>query len=551
MRIARRLYFYFVAGVSLTALTIGLVNLLELLLSAIGDALADSNVVAADPDAVRRQLSIYAAITIVALPIWLLHWTQAERSLRGTDAENERRSAIRALYLTLVLGGALVAATIAAVRLIQIATLRAIGSDSGRIPGNGEQWTALAAIAALFWAYHGWVRLRDMHGGPLTNAADWLPRLYVYAAATTGIVLATFATSDLLALVVEVTTTDAEVLTGDGLWDGLLASGVARALAGAIIWIAHWQYSLRLARSPDWRGEHARSSALRRFYGYAVAFSAALVTLLLVTRVGDAILSELLGATENDTQSFARRVFDPVVRVVPFAVVWFYHRRLMLEEAARATEGVRQATVRRVYVYAIALIGLALAAYGLAGLIAVAIDRVGAESNAVIVASGDPWRAEAANLAALTIVGAVAWLWHWSQAQGWLRANATAEREAAVRRAYLFITIAGSVVALLVSLAIVIYRVFAELLGVEATQRLAEELGQPLAVLVVAIALLAYHGLLLRADLAASPGDASDAQTTIHLIVSGPADVDPSAVIAVIQESLPAGYRVQRGTRPE
>jgi hypothetical protein len=42
MRIARRLYFYFVAGVSLAALTIGLVNLLELLLSTLGDALGDT-----------------------------------------------------------------------------------------------------------------------------------------------------------------------------------------------------------------------------------------------------------------------------------------------------------------------------------------------------------------------------------------------------------------------------------------------------------------------------------------------------------------------------
>jgi hypothetical protein len=548
MRIARRLYFYFVAGVSLAALTIGLVNLLELLLSTLGDALGDTSVLAADPDAVRRQLSVYAAITIVALPLWLLHWVQAERGLRGVDAEAERSSAIRALYLTLVLAGTFVAVTIAAVRLIQIATLRTIGSDSSYVPGNGEQWIALAAISGLFWSYHGWVRLRDMRGGPLANAADWLPRLYVYAASATGLVLATFATSDLLALVVEVTTADVEVLVGDGIWDGLLASGVARALAGGVIWIAHWHYSLRLAASHDWRGEHARSSSLRRFYGYAVAFGAVLVTLLLITRVADAVLGELFGASENDTEPLAQRLLDPVVRVIPFAAVWFYHRRLMLDEAARFTEGARQAIVRRVYVYAISLIGLTLTAYGLSGLIAVAIDRVGAESSAVIATNGDPWRAEAASLAALTIVGAAAWLWHWGQAQGWLRADAAVERTSTVRRAYLFISIAGAVVALLVSLAIVIYRVFAELLGVEATERLATELGQPLAVLVVAIALLAYHGLLLRADLADAPDDIRDERTMIHLVISGPSGIDESAVIESIQGSLPVGYRVHRSS---
>jgi len=541
MQLARRLYFYFVAAVSLAALSLGLVNLLELLLSALRDAVSSADVIAADSDAVRRNLSIYAAITIVALPIWLLHWIQAERGLRGADADTERRSAARALYLTVILTGAFIAGTVAMVRLIQIGVLRLADADSGRVPGNGEQWIALTAVSGAVFVYHGLLRLRDMRGGPMSGAADWLPRLYVYTAAMTGLTLATFAAGDLLALVVEVLTTDAAVLVGNDAWDGVLASGVARAVAGAGLWTAHWYYSLRLTEAADWRGEHARASSLRRFYGYAVAFGAVLFALLLITRVGDAILSEAFGVDRQGTEPFSRRFLDPLVRAMPFVAVWLCHRRIVLHEATRFSEGARQATVRRVYVYAVALIGLGLTAFGLAGLISVTIDRVGERSGAVIVTRGDPWLAETANLAALTIVGAAAWLWHWSQAQQSLRHNTSAERTSTVRRAYLLIIIAGGVIALLTSLAIVIYRIFAELLGVNATQALDE----PLAVLAIAIAVLAYHALLLRSDLASGVVEMPNGQTTFSLVISGPAGGDAATLVNTIQASLPSGYVVK------
>ena len=95
-----------------------------------------------------------------------------------------------------------------------------------------------------------------------------------------------------------------------------------------------------------------------------MAFGAVLLTLLLVTRAGEALLAELFDVTPRDAEPFARRLLDPVVRAMPFVVAWAYHRRHMLGEAARFTEGYRQATVRRVYVYAIAPIGLAWLIFG-------------------------------------------------------------------------------------------------------------------------------------------------------------------------------------------
>jgi len=549
MQLARRLYLYFIAAVSLFALALGLTNLLDLLIETIRDAIQGTDVVTGDADAIRRQLSIYAAIAIVALPIWLLHWWLAERGLDGGDGEEERRSAVRALYLSAVLSGSLIAGIVAVIRLVQLATLWIVGADTRLWSGDTEQWIALLVVAGCIWAYHGWVRLRDLRGGPVDEEADWLPRLYVYGAAFTGVTLLTFAVGDLLALVVEIMTTDDNVIIGAGRWDGLLASGVSRALVGTAVWSAHWLYSMRLADAPDWRGEHARASALRRFYGYSVAFGAVLLTLLLVTRVGEALLTELFNATPRDAEPFARRLLDPAVRALPFVVAWIYYRRQVLEESARFAEGNRQATVRRVYVYAIALIGLGLTGYGLASLIAVAVDRVTVTGDLVSAFGRDPWRAEVASLASLTLVGASAWLWHWAHAQDWLKADPATERTATVRRVYLFAVIAGSIVAVLVSLAIVMYRVFAELLGVEGSVALVQELGEPLAVLLVAAGLLAYHAILLRADLGERGASISEPGTTLQLVISAPAGANTDAIVATIKSHLPTGYAVRSVSR--
>jgi hypothetical protein len=272
---------------------------------------------------------------------------------------------------------------------------------------------------------------------------------------------------------------------------------------------------------------------------------------LLVTRAGEALLTELFDAAPRDAEPFARRLLDPVVRAIPFIVSWAYYRRHMLEEAALFTEGTRQATVRRVYVYAIALIGLALTGYGLAGLIAVTIDRTAANSVIITTSGSDAWRAEVAGLASLTLVGAAAWLWHWAQVQDWLRREPEVERNATVRRVYLFTAIAGSIVALLVSLAVVIYRVFAEILGVEDVNALADDLGLPAAVLLVAAVVLVYHALLLRDDLGEREAAPDLQLTTLQFVVSGPPGADPDAVVAAVQSALPQGYVVRTVTRSE
>lgn len=547
MLLARRLYLYFIAAVSLIALSVGVTNLLDVVI----DTLSGSTLVEGDDDAVRQTLSVYAAVTIVALPIWLLHWWLAERGLHGAHRELERTSTTRALYLTGVLGTSLIAGTIATTRLVQSVTLWIIDGNSRVEFDDVGRWISPIIVSGSVWTYHALARRRDMLGGALTGGADWLPRLYIYVASFAGIALATFAVGDLLALIIESLTTDRDVLFAEGAWDGFLASSASRALVGTTIWISHWTYSLRLVSANDWRGKHARDSVLRRFYGYAVAFGAVLLTLILVTRIGETFLTTILDATPTNAEPLARRLLDPSVRAIPFIVAWVYHRQIVLAEAAETVEDERQATVRRIYVYAIALIGLTLTGFGVSSVIAVSLDRVAASDTILSSAGGDAWREEIAGLASLSLVGLATWLWHWSVAQGWRRHDPSVERAATVRRVYLLIAIAASIVASIVGLVIIIYRILAEVLSVEVTEGLLEELSYPIGTLIVAATALSYHAILLRADLEHAETPEVKTGTTIQLVMTGPPDADPEAIVASIQSNLPEGYAVRAVSKPQ
>jgi hypothetical protein len=115
----------------------------------------------------------------------------------------------------------------------------------------------------------------------------------------------------------------------------------------------------------------------------------------------------------------------------------------------------------------------------------------------------------------------------------------------------LFAIIAGSIVAVLVSLAIVIYRLFAEILGVERSDALLEGLGDPLSVLLVAAGLLAYHAMLLRADLAESARTTDGQGVTLRFVVTGPSGSDTETIAATLQANLPAGYVVRSVSRSD
>jgi hypothetical protein len=179
VQVIRRLYLYAMCAVTLIVLAVGLRLLLGVLLDTLG--------LAGDPLAggggSREQLSLAGALIGVGLPVWAIHWWQIRRSMRpgAPEAQEERGSAIRAIYLSGVMAVALVFAVNAAIDLVG-AVLRAILGATTSFGGQPDVAGLLATflIAASVWAYHVLVRRADMAAGPLTDGAAWWPRIYLY-----------------------------------------------------------------------------------------------------------------------------------------------------------------------------------------------------------------------------------------------------------------------------------------------------------------------------------------------------------------------------------
>src|SRR5207253_9680770 len=118
--IQRRLYIYIVAAASLAMLLIGLVNLGTTAL----DQLFRATPLYTNP---RDSYAGFGAVTLVGLPVWGIHWWITQR-LAGRSPD-ERASAIRRLYVYVVLVATGIALAIYMRRVVEDALGFALGSS--------------------------------------------------------------------------------------------------------------------------------------------------------------------------------------------------------------------------------------------------------------------------------------------------------------------------------------------------------------------------------------------------------------------------------------
>lgn len=542
MQRARRLYLYFVSAVSLIALGVGVSRLLMNLFERVSDALRDTNLISGDTEAFRREASLVVAIIVVALPIWLLHWWLAERATAGDDAlaSTERAAPERALYLSAVLFVSFFLLMTSSISFItalfhELADDRSWGTPQA-LPDN----LALMIVSASIWVYHALVRRRDERLGAGLADSAVVPRLYLYIATVIAAVMMLSGISTLLGVTAQAVFDERPVVFGTHWWLNGLSEGVASAVVGLGLWALHMTVGNALIARPDALGELERRSTLRRLALYVLTFIGLVVSLVFVAGAIEQVLRELLDVSHGP-EGLAFRVVEPLLKALPFAAGWYFFGRLVIAEADRSAEAVDQANVRRVYSYGVALIGLAAGAVGLAGTLAALFDRLAGAPRAIF--GGDPWKNDISSMLPVALLGTAAWLWQAYRFGHWVEGDPVVERANTVRRVYVYASLAGSVVAVLVSLALIIYRLLTAVLNVGA-ESLGRELSTPGAVFLVAAAVLIYHALLLRADLGARPEAAEESrQLIIELTVPPGSDLDE--VAGQISRGLPEGYHVR------
>ncbi|MFO3795897.1 MAG: DUF5671 domain-containing protein [Anaerolineales bacterium] len=419
MKTIRRLYLYGIAFVSLEVIIWGTIGLLRGFFSQ----------TLSGPEALLRAL----ALVIVGMPVFLIHWLWGKR-LATQDAE-EAASLIRAVffYATLLANGIPIAQNLLA--LFNRALLRLFKVSSSYAMLGGRQTPADNLIAifvlAIFSAYfYQQLRLAWKSLDEVQNFKD-ARRIYRFAWVLYGLLLLVTGSIQMLRF----------VFYWPAFWGGdfrfRALNGLAFAIVGLPIWYYAWGKSQEDADTPS-----ERESIFRLGIYAFLTIGSALVVLVANILLLYTIL-EL--ALHISSWHGIEKIGDAISILIPFLVVWgfyrrWFHRQLENAPADRAQE------VRRFSLAVLALAGLIAFAVGagtLLNLLAATLTTFG---------SAEALRRTLVNGLSALAVGVPYWLIHWIPLEREMPEKAEmggAAHRSLVRRAYLYLVLFGSVLAVM------------------------------------------------------------------------------------------------------
>jgi Domain of unknown function (DUF5671) len=492
--ILRRLYLYLVSAAALGLLAAGSTLLGGTILYFVFN----------DPSAqsYRTQLAIYTAMTLVALPVWGVHFWFARRFAHRDPAE--RASAIRRLYLYLAcLGssiGAMVALAFTAADLIRALIDTCVSGPvtvsnlretfiCPPIPDwlniSQEGWTAIVYIA--IWAFHYRIAARDRAAVGETGASATLRRWYMYVVLLVALLTMLTGASSLIQVAW------LKAMRSSLAANSYMGDPAGILVAGAIVWGFHAFVISRDHVSDD---RHSTLRALQGFIVVAISIATALVGASQILYYG---LARTLGVDHpsGGGNDIIAAMAAPASQVVVYGLAWFLMRRRLALDA-RAQEADRQAAIRRLYTNLASLVSLGAWAVGAGGLLWTLAEQIEAPIIGVKAAS---WKDPVSFSVTLLVVGAVVWVAHWRPTP-W-----ATDRQSLSRRLYVWAALLGSVLVILAAgvgmLNALLQQVFS------AHPKLSDpgnlDFGHYFAVILVAAVVGAYHWRVLRADAAARP----------------------------------------------
>jgi uncharacterized BrkB/YihY/UPF0761 family membrane protein len=257
------------------------------------------------------------------------------------------------------------------------------------------------------------------------------------------------------------------------------------------LWLGSWIPLSRGIRGETPDAETERRSLIRKLTVYLIVLISALTVLasgtIALTSIGRRLLGDPI--VERFT-TLHREIGTPIVTVIVVGAVWIFYRRAIAVDAALEPERERAATIRRVYTYLIAGIGMAMLAIGLASLIGV----IGSQAMNI---RHHP-NSETATAISIVLLGAPAWALSWWQARRRLDDD---ERRSAPRGAYVYLGVLGGVLGLLVFGSALLYRlVNAAFAGSFFTIATWHDIWHFLVNASVSAAVFLFHYRVLRAD---------------------------------------------------
>ncbi len=414
--ILRRLYLYLVSAAALGVLAVGLVLLgANIVLFILHDPSADYS---------RGSLAIFSAMTLVALPVWAVHFGFAQRFAMRDPYE--RASALRRLYLYWACLFSSLAATVAiGFGVAQLLVPVLDGLQLSLVPAAQLGWATV--VLAGIWAAHFLIARRDRSATPEEGTSATLRRWYMYTALLAGMLAMLAGTASLLQLA----WTDLTL----GTINGLLSGPAGLAIAGLVLWGVHARV-IALRHSIDDR--HSTLRALEGFIAVAICIAVALTG---ASQILYYLVARALGVDNpgNAGTNFVAAAAGPGSQLLVYGIAWFLISRRLTRDAA-TQEADRQAAIRRLYTNLASLISLAAMAIGAGWLLWNLVEQIEAP---IIGVTAEDWKNPVSVSVTLLVVGGAVWLAHWRHAP-W-----ATDRQSLSRKLYVWAALLGSVLGVL------------------------------------------------------------------------------------------------------
>ena len=476
----RRLYYYGLAFVALMVAVSGAI----LLVSSIAESLGGSQVLSTS----QTPLALGLALTLVGTPVWLLHWSFAQRALR--EFPTEARALSRRAYLYLVIGIAAVLFAVGAASLLRWVL------GAGTFEGTH---VAFPLVWGAVWVLHWRIEALELEERPSELNAS-IQRLYVYATALYGLGMLAAGVGVILWRLLQeaydqLFATPLLVPAGSALWDDIIRTAVATALVGGAIWWWHWH---RVARDDS-------SSTLRQVYLYLFGILGGSVTVVaFLSFLLFGVLQWLIGAPEaSEAASHFRFLPNVAAGLVIGVGLWGYHWAIVDQESP-ATMGGLSAS-RRVYRYLVAALGLGTLATGLVILFSTLLGLLVSAAEPEL-AGVDWWRNPFTLAITLLAVGVPLWGLFWSGVQREAVAGEPQERDALSRRVFIYVTFGAAMLVALGNLSALLFIFLRDLLEGRLSLEVLQAAKWSMGMLLTAGAISAYYWLVLREDRQALAG---------------------------------------------
>lgn len=497
MKSIRRLYFYLVAFISIEVVLWGLVGLLRSLID---------ETISGGADALARAL----ALILVGMPIFLFHWLWAQRA--SARDEEEKTATLRAVFFYAILLATLIPVAQNLLSFIDRALVQGAGLGVGRafsafrnqtLADNLVAIVMNGVVAAYFWnALHGeWNTLPDKE-----NFKE-VRRLYRYIWMLYGLLMTVFGAQQILRYLF--------YIPGDVLGElgrEVMVNGIALLIVGTPIWVYAWRVIQESLVDPAEMGSTLRLGIL-----YLLALGGVITVITAAAMVVNTILTWLLGA-DWTFQYFVEQIGGPISIGIPLGLVWAYYGYWLNRHIEAVGDPVRQAGMKRLYNYILALIGLVVSFIGVAKLFSFIIDML--TGSGVLL--GNPEETALANSIASLTAGLPLWLimWRPMQAEALVQGEmGDHARRSVLRKAYLYLVLFASVIGGMASAVGLVYQLIRVVLTGEPGSNFVNQLLNLIQLLFLFSVVLIYHLNILRRDGASTADALAEKQSRYSVLI--------------------------------